>query len=69
MPEIIKRGRLSEDVKYTMQCRECETVAIFERREGRMSSDQRDGDAIVFTCPVCGHQMWHGIGTASSERY
>jgi len=69
MVEIITMGRLPEDVKYTMKCRECKTVAIFERKEGRYSADQRDGDAIVFTCPICSHAMWHGIGAASSEGY
>lgn len=57
MMKIITKGT-PPDIKYTFTCRSCETVAIADKSEGRYVEDQRDGDAIVFICPVCGKEAW-----------
>lgn len=64
MVEIIKKGRLAADAKYTMHCPQCETVARFEKKEGREVFDQRDGDALVFNCPECKKELWCDIGVS-----
>lgn len=55
--KIISQGKPPE-IKYTFTCRKCKTVAIADRNEGRYVEDQRDGDAIVFKCPVCDNECW-----------
>lgn len=67
--QIISKGRLPTDVKYTMKCRKCETVTMFEYSEGRIVDDHRDGDAIVFECPTCQNEMWHGAGTRTPSSW
>lgn len=62
MVEIIgRRGTPKTDRKYETRCRECETKFSFQRSEAEYVSDQRDGDALVIKCPVCGHKIWHGV--------
>lgn len=55
--KIIKRGE-PPNIKYNFTCRNCKTVAVAEKHEGRYVADQRDGDAIVFNCPVCAKECW-----------
>lgn len=59
--EIVSKGKLATDIKYTMSCNHCGSVTIFDHSEGREVPDQRDGDAIVFDCPTCHREMWHGV--------
>lgn len=44
--------------RYAFTCRKCKTIATADRDEGRYVEDQRDGDAIVFKCPVCSNECW-----------
>lgn len=51
--KIIKRGRTKGVDKVRFTCLDCESVIEAQRNEGRLSTDERDRDAIVFVCPVC----------------
>lgn len=63
--KIIRQGKLSADEVYQAECNQCGTVLEFQRKEARFESDQRDGDALVVTCPTCQHEIW----TAVRSRY
>lgn len=56
--KIIKRGEIPEERVFRFECQHCHTVAEATAKEGRFSSDQRDGDARVFKCPVCDRDVW-----------
>lgn len=43
---------------YETQCSKCYTRFRFKEAEARVVPDQRDGDAVVVKCPVCGKECW-----------
>lgn len=55
--KIIERGTKPTDKVYTVRCRQCETKFEFEKHEGKVTCDQRDGDYISIVCPVCLNQV------------
>lgn len=55
--KIIKKGIPPEKREYTGECSNCDTVFEFERGEARYTSDQRDGDFLQISCPVCSHTV------------
>lgn len=61
--KIVKPGKISQDMTYKVTCQNCKAVVIFEHNEGYFSSDQRDGNAIVFDCPCCKRQIWKNVNT------
>lgn len=52
--EIVRPGITSAEIKYTAECYRCKCVVRFTGADGRVTSDQRDGDFINVTCPTCG---------------
>ena len=56
--KIIERGIKPDDMTQQARCTRCRTLVEFQRSEARFVSDQRDGDAMVVKCPVCGHEIW-----------
>lgn len=60
MVEIIKRGELPGEKVYTTTCTHCKTQFKFKQKEARLSSDQRDGDAMRIRCPLegCNTECW-----------
>jgi hypothetical protein len=62
MARIIRKGSLPESRKMELTCSNCKTVAEFTYSEGRPSSDQRDGNAICFECPLCHKDIWRNDG-------
>lgn len=50
--KIIKPGML-ESVIYAAECRNCGCVFEFEKKEGEVVRDWRDGDFIRIDCPTC----------------
>ncbi len=58
MVEILERGQVPADRVYVAQCPTCGSRLRFKMSEARYSTDQRDGDAVVVTCPVCTGQVW-----------
>lgn len=63
--EVIKRGNPPSEAIYDRTCDSCHSQLRFRRGDARMSYDQRDGDAVVIDCPVCGKQVWTAVGLTS----
>lgn len=55
--KIIKRGKVPGKREHTGTCHNCGTVVRFRQEEGKVTHDQRDGDFVTVTCPVCGNQI------------
>jgi len=58
MLEIIKRGVSPGAKQYEGRCQPCGTTVRFLRDDARFVADQRDGDALIVKCPVCGEDIW-----------
>lgn len=43
---------------YQLTCKDCKSLLEVEAQDGRFVSDSRDGDAYVFTCPICKTENW-----------
>lgn len=56
--EIIERGVLPNDRKYTCTCNTCKTKFRFNRDEAKFVSCQRDGDYLTIPCPVCKYSVY-----------
>lgn len=55
---ITRMGRLPEDKEYSFVCAKCDTIAEAKKSEGRLVYDNRDGNALVFICPLCKCEVW-----------
>lgn len=55
--EIVYRGVEPRKIVYDGTCSHCKTRVRFEQWEGIITYDQRDGDFISVTCPVCGRKI------------
>jgi len=51
--KIITHGSLPEEVTYDHHCTYCRTHFEFQRKDARLSSDQRDGNLMIIACPMC----------------
>ena len=56
--KVVKRGRLPEDRVVQWACRRCNSVIEAKKSEGQVRHDQRDGDYVIFSCPVCGEKNY-----------
>lgn len=54
---IIKVGTPPKNKKFKVICYKCETIFEFEEHEGKITRDQRDGDYIGISCPLCGKMV------------
>lgn len=54
--KIIEQGQIPEEKTYQCTCRNCKTVFEFKKYEARYVSDQRDGDFLTISCPICGRE-------------
>lgn len=61
--EIIKEGKLPEDKEAEGTCNRCDTVIFVTRGEGEVVHDQRDGDYVVYRCPVCDNDITISLRT------
>lgn len=61
MIKITKQGKKPELKEYVGTCRNCKTEVEFQQQDGTVTHDQRDGDFITVTCPVCQQNIY---GTA-----
>lgn len=50
---ITKRGTPPEQLVHDATCTHCKTEYEFTRDEAEYISDQRDGDCLKTSCPVC----------------
>lgn len=58
MVEILRRGLPQHNFGRDVTCRNCNSVMRYQHGEGRFVADARDGDAMVYDCPVCRKAIW-----------
>jgi hypothetical protein len=59
MIEVVSVGnKQPENRIYRRSCGNCGSLLQFKSGDGRFVCDQRDGNAIVIKCPVCGVDVW-----------
>ncbi len=51
---VTKRRTPLENYIFDATCVRCKSELQFQRRDGEVTSDQRDGDFVTVKCPVCG---------------
>jgi len=56
--EIIKKGKLPDDIAYKGECHYCGTIVRFKRSEGHVVYDQRDGNSVSVCCPLCHNNIY-----------
>jgi len=52
--KVIKPGQKPRESSCTWTCNNCKSGIKSKAFEGKRTYDCRDGDTIVFDCPVCG---------------
>lgn len=55
--KVIHRGELPGDKWYKATCSHCNSVMEFQKKEVQWSSSQREGDNVIFKCPVCSNTV------------
>lgn len=55
--KIIKEGKKPEDLWHQPTCYNCKTVVEFQVFEGTITREQRDGDYVTVSCPICGYNI------------
>jgi RNase P subunit RPR2 len=53
MVEVVIKGNAPEDRIYRATCGHCSSLLQFKQSEATFTSDQRDGDYVSVSCPVC----------------
>jgi len=56
--EVLFRGTSPLEREIESTCNTCSTVVRFKICEGTIVYDQRDGNSVKVTCPVCGNSIW-----------
>lgn len=51
--KIIYKGIKPSETVHRATCNTCSSTMEFQRHEGAIFYDQRDGDTISIECPVC----------------
>jgi hypothetical protein len=64
--EVVIRGKPPAERSYTVTCR-CKSVLKFLRRDAKFTSDQREGDFLTISCPVCAESV-HVNASAYDEK-
>ena len=64
MSKILKFGNTS---KYKLTCRNCKTVAEYDKWELNEYEDYYDCECIEYSCPVCG--KWTSIQKNDLNKY
>ena len=52
---VLRRGTPPEELVHYCECTRCKSVLQFLRGEAKYQDDQRDGDYLSISCPVCKH--------------
>ena len=55
--DVLESGKPPDEREFEATCRTCGSLLRFKQSEGRSSYDQRDGDFVTVTCPVCGNSV------------
>ena len=56
--KIVRRGRIPGDDPAEWECKKCHSLISSRMFEGKYTPDSRDGDCVVFKCPVCSEENW-----------
>lgn len=59
--KIIKKGILPKERMHRAKCYNCKTEIEFKEEEAVIIYDQRDGNYLSITCPVCGSNITKSI--------
>lgn len=59
--EVVERGEMPEDRPYEATCNNCRSKLRFLRGDAKFTPDQRDGDFLTVTCPVCKQSVHTGV--------
>jgi predicted RNA-binding Zn-ribbon protein involved in translation (DUF1610 family) len=51
--KIIKKGIPKDEIKSQWGCPKCGSIIESTASDGTVICDQRDGDYVVFVCPIC----------------
>ena len=51
--EILERGKLPEEQQADFNCNSCKSKLRAFKKEGKIHYCQRDGNYVLFKCPVC----------------
>lgn len=51
--KILYRGTKPSETVHRATCSTCKSQIEFQRHEGKINNDQRDGNTIEVDCPVC----------------
>lgn len=55
--EIIERGVPRGQPTFTTRCSGCDSKLKVSKGDGKLTFDQRDGDYVTVSCPVCQKSM------------
>lgn len=55
--KILKAGTPPSERWYEGKCYSCLTEVEFQAKEAKLQVDQRDGDYLKVTCPICSHAI------------
>ena len=60
---ILERGNDPNDPSklFKARCSNCKSLIEFARGEAEVTYDQRDGDFMTVTCPVCSRPVYLAI--------
>jgi RNase P subunit RPR2 len=64
--EILHRGIAPSERTHEATCSTCKTKIRFVQHEAKYNSDQREGDYLSITCPVCSHIITKQLNPRSS---
>lgn len=64
---VIKPGIVPAEIKYTVTCSRCTCRFEFTGADGKISSDQREGDFITIACPTCTKPIHQKVRTPADE--
>jgi RNase P subunit RPR2 len=68
MVQVIKRGCKPSEKIVDATCKTCESVLRFTVGEAKVVADQRDGDYLSVTCPVCSSDVTAAANTAKAPQ-
>lgn len=64
--EILHRGTAPSERVHEATCNSCKTKVRFTQGEAKYNSDQREGDYLSVSCPVCHNIITKALHTASN---
>jgi predicted RNA-binding Zn-ribbon protein involved in translation (DUF1610 family) len=56
--EVLREGKTVEKKKAEFECGNCKSLLRAAFDEGTLHQDQRDGDYVLFKCPVCSGRIY-----------